>query len=625
MNVPRTRRGFALAAAVALIAMAGLFTALAGSASAAGTTRYVATNGDDTDNDCTAQADPCRDVQYAVNQAVAGDTVSVAGGVYHEAVRIRKSLTLTGAGSIGSGRTTIDGPDECCDPSIFIDGTDTNTPPEVTIENVDVSGNEGDVGILIVGAIGHVNSSVVSNNDEDGVRLGQQRELEADDVQVDDAILPSATLSDDLIDGNGGSDVGAGVTVDEGQVAIDHSAINHNGNGGVVVQQGTAHVDTSTLDGNTGAALVLVNSGTVGSFTRSTASNTGPFADEGGGAFGAGLISFNGTLNVDTSTIADNVGQGVFSAAGYVHVNNSTISGTKPAVDGSPTAGVAVTDLTALRAQSVRTQQFTNRKDLKPTTPTFTPKAAVLPSTTLRGTIDADNTTGDDCFGPVVDGGYNLASDDSCSFDASGSIENGHAKLGTLADNGGPTRTLILHKGSDALDKIPSGSAGCDAAGTDQRGDPRLVNVTCDIGAVEVAQAPVVISPASLPHGTVGVAYHQVITATGGLGAPYVWSLGGGTLPPGLTFSSSGVISGTPTRAGTFHITVSVDDPTLKDYTIVIEEGAVSPAGEPPLANTGADVRPYAYAGAAAVGLGLLMLLTSGALGRWYRRYVRLH
>src|SRR5579863_4631531 len=57
-----------------------------------------------------------------------------------------------------------------------------------------------------------------------------------------------------------------------------------------------------------------------------------------------------------------------------------------------------------------------------------------------------------------------------------------------------------------------------------------------------------VITTSSLPNGQVGVAYSASLAASGGT-APYTWSLTAGTLPAGLSLSSSGVISGTPTAA----------------------------------------------------------------------------
>lgn len=67
------------------------------------------------------------------------------------------------------------------------------------------------------------------------------------------------------------------------------------------------------------------------------------------------------------------------------------------------------------------------------------------------------------------------------------------------------------------------------------------------------------ITTASLPGGTVGTAYGQTLTATGGDGA-LAWSLAAGTLPAGLALSSAGVISGTPTAAGTSNFSVRVAD-----------------------------------------------------------------
>src|SRR5204862_7221236 len=49
------------------------------------------------------------------------------------------------------------------------------------------------------------------------------------------------------------------------------------------------------------------------------------------------------------------------------------------------------------------------------------------------------------------------------------------------------------------------------------------------------------------------------VTASGGT-TPYTWSLASGTLPTGLTLSSSGAISGTPTVTGTSNFTVKVTD-----------------------------------------------------------------
>ena len=69
----------------------------------------------------------------------------------------------------------------------------------------------------------------------------------------------------------------------------------------------------------------------------------------------------------------------------------------------------------------------------------------------------------------------------------------------------------------------------------------------------------ITISTTTLTGGTVSSAGSQTLTASGGT-APYKWKVLAGYLPPGTTFSSTGTLSGTPTRSGTYTFTVQVTD-----------------------------------------------------------------
>src|SRR5262249_32580078 len=95
----------------------------------------------------------------------------------------------------------------------------------------------------------------------------------------------------------------------------------------------------------------------------------------------------------------------------------------------------------------------------------------------------------------------NLIPTDSYGYEffAGGTLES-DPKLGPLQNNGGPTPTLALQPGSPAID------AGINAVAvdhsdnpltTDQRGQPRIVNGTVDIGAFEDQQpdVPIVSTP----------------------------------------------------------------------------------------------------------------------------------
>ena len=76
------------------------------------------------------------------------------------------------------------------------------------------------------------------------------------------------------------------------------------------------------------------------------------------------------------------------------------------------------------------------------------------------------------------------------------------------------------------------------------------------------------ITSATFHAGEVGVAYAPVaLTATGGV-PPLRWSISVGSLPGGLSSSSGGSVSGTPTAAGTFAFTVRVDDAAGHSATV---------------------------------------------------------
>jgi hypothetical protein len=70
---------------------------------------------------------------------------------------------------------------------------------------------------------------------------------------------------------------------------------------------------------------------------------------------------------------------------------------------------------------------------------------------------------------------------------------------------------------------------------------------------------PIDLSPSTLAAGMVGSAYDATITATGGL-APYTFDVSAGSLPDGLSLSSGGVISGTPTSDETVSFEVQATD-----------------------------------------------------------------
>ena len=106
---------------------------------------------------------------------------------------------------------------------------------------------------------------------------------------------------------------------------------------------------------------------------------------------------------------------------------------------------------------------------------------------------------------------------------------------------------------------------------------PNKSPVSISLTGTGVIPSPTLeITTSSLVDGTVNAFYHQFLRAEGGT-TPYTWSVQSGTLPIGLNFDSSndlGILSGTPTEAGTWNFTVQVQDSgsqtASRGFTLVI-------------------------------------------------------
>ena len=89
--------------------------------------------------------------------------------------------------------------------------------------------------------------------------------------------------------------------------------------------------------------------------------------------------------------------------------------------------------------------------------------------------------------------------------------------------------------------------------------------------SLTIAASGLAITSTSLSAGKTGTSYSATLTANGGTPG-YTWSLASGSLPAGLTMSSSGVISGTPTASGNANFTVSVTDSSSPTQTASLSE-----------------------------------------------------
>ncbi len=370
-------------------------------------------------------------------------------------------------------------------------------------------------------------------------------------VTIKGATLTAGKASSGNIGGgavyaNGGAVTFDGVHITQNIAGNNPSAESAPG-GGVSFNGGTHVVQNSTFSGNKAfsyGGAIYNNSGNL-TITNSTFSgNTGYY-------FG-GAIYNNGSLTLRSDTISNNTvdtqcsnpnscagsGGGIAHTVGALNIVNTIIAGNT-----SIRIGEAV--------------------------PVGAPEIAFF------GT------------GTVVSAGNNLigdsANDSTNTQNAityqSSDIRDTLPLLAPLGIYGGTTPTIALLAGSPAINA--GNNSGAPA--TDQRGSARIVGSNIDMGAFE---AGVNVSPASLANATSGDAYSQTLTASGGNNSgAFTFSVVGGSLPAGLSLSTNGSLSGTPSVAGTFTFIVKAADTDgtagAIQYTLVVGcRYSINPSGQ---------------------------------------------
>lgn len=136
-----------------------------------------------------------------------------------------------------------------------------------------------------------------------------------------------------------------------------------------------------------------------------------------------------------------------------------------------------------------------------------------------------------------------------------------------------PASGTATVQGTDIVYTSPNaaGTFGFDYTVSNPFGASQPAHVTVTVGAPTIA-----ITPATLPAGKAAVAYTSTTLSSAGGTASYTYAVTAGTLPAGLTLSPAGVLSGTPTAAGSFNVTVTSTDryhfQGSQAYTIAIAQ-----------------------------------------------------
>ena len=125
----------------------------------------------------------------------------------------------------------------------------------------------------------------------------------------------------------------------------------------------------------------------------------------------------------------------------------------------------------------------------------------------------------------------------------------------TSVSFGGASASFTVNSATSIIATSPAGTGTVDVVVTNSSGS------SATSAADRFTYIPtLILSPVSLPAATAETAYSQTLTASGGT-APYTYAVSSGALPAGISLNpTTGVLSGTPTAAGSFSFTITATD-----------------------------------------------------------------
>ena len=402
------------------------------------------------------------------------------------------SVVTTNADSgVGSLRQAIQ--DACAGGTITFDMTPGNVVSPITLTSAELVISKN----LTIQGPG-ANLLTVQRSTAIGTPIFRVFNIGSVTVRISGLTIANGNTADGAAGGSNPGVNGGGI-INTGTLTITNSFITGNltgsggsndggtggpgGDGGGIYNSGTLTVTNSTISGNS-----------AGPGGNGGATATGGTGGRGGGIANTGTLSVvNSTLNGNQAGNGGNAGSSGTGGAGgdggailsdTGTISNCTISGNQ-AGDGGNAGdnGAASTG----RGGGIF-------------------KGTVGPVLNIRNNIIAGNSspTGPDISGTVNSQDYNLlGSTSGATFTGTTThnIINPNANLGTLANNGGPTQTMLPLPGSPAINAgdpanlppdtfdLDGDSDTAEALPVDQRGFARVVGANFDIGAVETNYA----------------------------------------------------------------------------------------------------------------------------------------
>jgi hypothetical protein len=164
----------------------------------------------------------------------------------------------------------------------------------------------------------------------------------------------------------------------------------------------------------------------------------------------------------------------------------------------------------------------------------------------------------------------------SASTTTSGTIQFAATVQGTVSTK---SVTWKASSGSITASGLYTAPSSPGTATVTATSDADSTKSTSAVVAVTVG-TPLQITTSTLADGIVQLAYTATLAAKGST-PPYSWSITSGSLPPGLSFSTVGTISGTPTTAGSYSVEMTVSDSSGQTATSALSI-TVNAAGKVP-------------------------------------------
>ena len=396
--------------------------------------------------------------------STAGWASRQGGGIYNQGVLTVSNSTLSGNSTTGPGGS-YNGGGICNDYSGVL-----------TVSNSTLSGNS------TTGSGGSYNGGGIVNLDV---------------LTVSNSTLSGNSATGGPFQGGGILNVGTRGRLTVNNSTVSGNTANEQCGGGISNYLGVVTVSNSTLSGNTASPGGNSAAGGVynyfGTVTVDNSTVSGNTVRNGGDWVGGGIGNSHGTATVNNSTVSDNAvlygafdsGGGIFNGfSATLTISNSTLSGNSAQGSEQRGGGGGIYN-DYLSVLTVANSTISGNSDGG----IFNSSGATA---NLENTIVAGNNFANSAFD--LSGNFNL--DHSLIQDVNGFTDTDSGSnlfgvdplLDPLGDYGGPTQSMALLPGSPAID-AGSNALAVDANGepltTDQRGLPRTVNGTVDIGAFE--------------------------------------------------------------------------------------------------------------------------------------------